>query len=491
MTLGTHAVVGSAIGFSFSLSPIAGFLVGFLSHFVLDMIPHWDYTINTSLFDPKKENEVESWKKAVWDLSKFGGDAILGIIVSFLFFSQGGTDFNFIYGAIGGMLPDFLQFVYVLFPKGPLKSLQSFHEYVHADAHLRDNFFLGTMSQVLIMVIAIGLGTGALLSFCFYRVDVGEKISQNKLINSAIVGASEPSLPTRTFFTGDIMLGRQVESLMNKNGIRFPFEKIAPFLETADFVVGNLEGPIPPNHEKTPGGSFSFSFNPSVAEILKRETFDLLSLANNHTFDKGKEGYDFTKRALEKEGLTPFGHPILADKEFGLNFEEGQFNILGFNATYPTFDQDKAKIALAFYEEENDNPTIVSIHWGDEYSLVSNSKQKEIAEELIKSGADLILGHHPHVVQNIQVIDGVPIVYSLGNFIFDQYFSEDVQDGLVVGISVGKNIIEEVCLYPIKSEASQPKLMDKEAADIFIKNLLERSPGEKLDSMDSRGGYCF
>ena len=115
------------------------------------------------------------------------------------------------------------------------------------------------------------------------------------------------------------------------------------------------------------------------------------------------------------------------------------------------------------------------VHWGDEYELVHNAKQRDLAEKLIAAGVDLIIGHHPHVVQDIEVIDGVPVLYSLGNFIFDQYFSTEVQIGYTVDL-VLSSTSQKVNLVPHTAQAkTQPRLMTETEKIGFHEALAHRS----------------
>ena len=117
---------------------------------------------------------------------------------------------------------------------------------------------------------------------------------------------------------------------------------------------------------------------------------------------------------------------------------------------------------------------IVNIHWGAEYQELSNDHQRDLARELIDAGADAIIGHHPHVVEEIEVYKDKPIFYSLGNFVFDQYFSIPTQQGLAVGVVLGADATS-VYVFPIESENSQVRLMPPSKAEQFMRRLIDRS----------------
>ena len=123
---------------------------------------------------------------------------------------------------------------------------------------------------------------------------------------------------------------------------------------------------------------------------------------------------------------------------------------------------------------ETTDLVIVNVHWGTEYEHQFNKIQQETAHNLIDAGADIIIGHHPHVVQGIEIYQGKPIFYSLGNFIFDQYFSSDTRAGLAVGINItdGKS---EFYLFPLKSKLSQVELTEGAEKEKFFSDLINWS----------------
>ena len=116
------------------------------------------------------------------------------------------------------------------------------------------------------------------------------------------------------------------------------------------------------------------------------------------------------------------------------------------------------------------------VHWGDEYVLSHNRRQKEAAQRFVEAGADIVVGHHPHVVQDIQLIDGVPVFYSLGNYIFDQYDSVATQEGLLLHLELQENALA-ISLVPVSSVGtlSQPGFMSSADHGQFLIDLARRS----------------
>jgi poly-gamma-glutamate synthesis protein (capsule biosynthesis protein) len=296
--------------------------------------------------------------------------------------------------------------------------------------------------------------------------------------------------PVTLFAAGDIMLGRNVEALMNERGMDWPFAKTAPLFGKTDIVFTNLEGPIPKKHVPTLTGSTNFSFKLQVAEVLKRHGITLVSLANNHTFDKGAENFAYTRKVLNNAGIATAGHPIEIPEDAVYETTiRGRRIVLvalhGLNVVRPGIDEEKAFALVAKKAADEDAVVMVSIHWGDEYQLHSNKRQQDFARGLIGHGADLVMGHHPHVVQEVEEYKGKLIFYSLGNFIFDQYFSRETQEGLALRFAFNQSNVTAT-LLPVAIVKSQPVLMEEDAAKSWLEALAARSD-EGLRDMIRKG----
>jgi len=225
------------------------------------------------------------------------------------------------------------------------------------------------------------------------------------------------SKPITMMFVGDIMLSRGVGKKMQKeNNYNWPFLKIADYLKQADLLFGNLEGPISDQGQDT-GKKYSFRAVPQAIEGLNYAGFDVLSIANNHIFDWGQEAKADTILRLKQNNILPAGF----DEKPILEIENTK---IGFSAfTWPL--PEKIELPEADIK-------IVSMHLGEEYQKKSNSEQQNFARAAIDAGADLVIGHHPHVTQEIEYYQGKYIFYSLGNFIFDQQFNQEVKSGWLV-----------------------------------------------------------
>lgn len=280
--------------------------------------------------------------------------------------------------------------------------------------------------------------------------------------------------------TGDIFLGRDVERRMEKNGDEYPFLGIRALTKHTDLTVGNFEAAIPEEHVKTEDGSYAFSVEKRKLEMLKNIGFDVLSLANNHTLDFGDEGYNHTLTVCREYALSCAGHPLIISSSSLTYHTVGSTNV-GIFMLHTLFEEYATTSIKAILDELNINSEvqIVYVHWGAEYEAESNEQQAALARFLIDNGADLVVGHHPHVVQDIEIYNDKLIVYSLGNFIFDQYFNDEVQTGLALKL----RFKEDRAIYdliPISSvdTPAQPRLLAHDEAREYLRSLTIRNESD-------------
>lgn len=276
---------------------------------------------------------------------------------------------------------------------------------------------------------------------------------------------------------GDVMLARNVEFIMQKEGFDYPYKGLN-FNDIAinPYVVGNFESSIPRIHVPTEILKMKFSVNPILLSSAWQAGFTHFSLANNHTLDYGKTDFENTKNELTSVGFKVFGYPskFSTDSITTLTLENRTVSIIGLHALVQKPSSSEIKNVLNHASKKSDFQ-IVYVHWGDEYMSKSNEDQKKLAKELVSAGADMIVGHHPHVVQEVELIDGVPVFYSLGNYIFDQYFSTEVQQGLLLHLGFDNQPL--IHLIPVTSEhsLSQPTHMNEKETLKFLRELALRS----------------
>jgi poly-gamma-glutamate capsule biosynthesis protein CapA/YwtB (metallophosphatase superfamily) len=262
---------------------------------------------------------------------------------------------------------------------------------------------------------------------------------------------SEPS-SVRLVFTGDIMLARAVEWAIRAEGPEYPFLRweSGEFLD-ADAVIGNFEGTIRATENIEQTNVMAFDTLPTSIPALKNAGFTHLSLSNNHSDDFGEEVAEFTRSTIFESGMIPFGDPFASEK-FVTRIEGGiPVSIIGFHA----FNETAESIFQAIQEEDAaGNFVIVYPHWGNEYEHSPSPAQTSAAQLWIEAGADLIVGAHPHVVQSVDTIDGVPVIYSLGNFLFDQDFSRATQVGAFADVVISDDEIS-LSFSPVEIRSRQ------------------------------------
>jgi poly-gamma-glutamate synthesis protein (capsule biosynthesis protein) len=274
---------------------------------------------------------------------------------------------------------------------------------------------------------------------------------------------TEPNFVT-LLFGGDIMLDRGVKNsvLKNFNGDYSQLFNNLDILKTGDITFANLEGPA--SDVGTDGKSlYSFRMDPSVIPALNGAGLDVVSVANNHVGDFGRDAYADTLARLKENEISYAGGgqneneaetPVIIEKN-GLKIGYLAFSDVGPNWMSAT--DTEAGLLLTnnpHFDEIITNASkqvdylVVSFHFGDEYKTKHNARQETLAHEAIDDGAKIIIGTHPHVAEDTEVYSPKSctqsscmgfIAYSLGNFIFDQYFSSDTMQGMLLQIKLSKD----------------------------------------------------
>lgn len=192
------------------------------------------------------------------------------------------------------------------------------------------------------------------------------------------------------------------------------FENVKSVFEEDDLTIVNFEGTLTDSTTRE-DKQFAFKADKSYAEILTDGFVEAANLANNHSKDYGEQSYNDTMDALDEAGITNFGYDRVAIKKVkGIK--------VGLVGTYVLADglgvKDSMEKNIQDLKDEGAQVIIASFHWGEEKAEYPNDVQVELAHAAIDAGADLVLGHHPHVLQGIEQYKGKNIVYSLGNFCF-------------------------------------------------------------------------
>jgi len=340
--------------------------------------------------------------------------------------------------------------------------------------------FLGVISSLI--VVGFSFNVGAInISIDKQRANAalsGGNNSEELPLNTSSAINSPDNGEATMVFVGDIMLSRGIGKIMaEQNNWLYPFEHVREYLQKADLVFGNLEGPIS-GRGRNQGSIYSFNADPYAVQGLVDSHVSVLSVANNHIFDYGRDAFLDTLAVLNLSGIDAVGG--------GVNFEDAHRTLVRdikgtkvaflahTNLLPRSFGEKDSVPATSYLDEEimkHDigaaktlaDIVVVSFHWGDEYSTKHNDWQERIAHEAIDAGATLVVGHHPHVVQEVEEYHGGYIAYSLGNFIFDQNFSPDTNKGLILEVKVDDKKITGIKTTGVSFNSSfQPSLISSD-----------------------------
>lgn len=296
-------------------------------------------------------------------------------------------------------------------------------------------------------------------------------ISENAVVNfhNEIKNNKDNKIKTAAILNfGDLMLDRNVKKHIDKNGMDYIFEKLVGennlLSADPDAIGANLEGSFA-NKRRPTTKSIAFRFDPKLIPTLTKYHFNLFNLSNNHSFDMTTQGFKESQVNLKKAGISYYGQQYNITDENLLVKQIGdfKFGLIGLDDTINKVGLIKIKELIKKAKDQGAEIIIVNIHWGDEYKEKSNSRQQQLGHALVGLGVDAIIGHHPHVVEEMEIYKNRPIFYSLGNFVFDQYFSVPTQQELGVGlIFTEKNNQKSISAYvfPLQSIKSQISQMD-------------------------------
>lgn len=281
----------------------------------------------------------------------------------------------------------------------------------------------------------------------------------------------------RLAFAGDIIFGKGIQQVVRLRGMPFLFERIAPTLRACDWVVANMEGCI------ATGGTpmekeYTFRAPPELAETLRWAGIPMVSLGNNHSVDFGVEGLEETFHHLHRAGVWWAGAGYDArDASTPVYLDDGRVRValLCFTAVVPRgFPAGIKRAGVATLEmllprideaRQQADALIAIPHWGDEGRTLPNAKQGRIARWLAQAGVDLIVGHHPHVVQGYARVGKTHILYSVGNFVHTPR-SALSRRALLLQAEVGREGVRSLTALPLWLASGQPRIVG-EAVSLY------------------------
>ncbi|HPN96591.1 MAG TPA: CapA family protein [Candidatus Moranbacteria bacterium] len=243
-------------------------------------------------------------------------------------------------------------------------------------------------------------------------------------------------------FLGDLMFDRYIREVAAKKGDDYIFENLKNFLAGFDLAVANLEGPITENNSKSiytkigEKGHLVFTFPKNLAPTLASHNINLVNIGNNHILNFGSKGLEETKKYLGENKIFYFGDIGGRNEYLIKNMENVKLAFINYNQ----FEKGSGERALESIRQAKTEADLIIIytHWGTEYKPEPEESIKKLAREFVDAGGDLVIGTHPHVTQPWEDYMGKRIYYSLGNFIFDQYFSSESKKGLAIKVKINQ-----------------------------------------------------
>jgi poly-gamma-glutamate capsule biosynthesis protein CapA/YwtB (metallophosphatase superfamily) len=291
---------------------------------------------------------------------------------------------------------------------------------------------------------------------------------------------------------GDLFLGSWAVDAIDTNGADYPFCRTRPLLQSADLTMANLEGPFTTCTDTFLTKEYAFKMPPRICKGLAPAGITALNLANNHILDFGFPGLEETTATLSSHGILSFG----VGKSFSeayqparLTIKHTNLAIFGYSTTFPKeFWADSTHGGTAFpYRElvidaltsaqNYSNLIIVHVHWGAELHQTPKPYQTELAHLLVDYGADVVFGHHAHVPLGVEIYQGVPVFYGLGNYAFASYSQNAkgmagevtfVGDSLIAGKIIPLNVTNEEVEF-------RPTILTGDAKQQFIQHVASLS----------------
>lgn len=309
---------------------------------------------------------------------------------------------------------------------------------------------------------------------------------------------------------GDIMLAGRWTPVFSKKGYDLPFAAMKSELAKADLNLANLESPISINGNEFTSKQFRFRAEPELASSLRKAGFQLVTLANNHSMDFGAQALADTLKNLEGAGIAWIGAgPDLAEaRKMALYTIKGKkIAFLGYSLTQPSEffagqqrpgtvpGYEKLVVADVASARRQADYVIVSFHWGKEGSDAPQTYQRSTAHKAIEAGADVIIGHHPHVLQGVERYKGGIIFYSLGNFAFaSKSRTADVAAMVRLRLNGNDRVAEILPLDVLYSRVNfQPQpLTGKRAGSVISRmNTYSQMFNTNIESRDGRHWVSF
>ncbi|MFB4165884.1 CapA family protein [Alteribacillus sp. JSM 102045] len=288
-------------------------------------------------------------------------------------------------------------------------------------------------------------------------------------------GAEENNTVFSASMVGDIMMGRHVEEITKRHGYSFLFSYAENIFSSSDYTTGNFEHPIINKEDEFEKANKTIHLSSKERSLgaLEQLNFSTVNLANNHMMDYKGDGLEATLDAFNNTSIASTGAGV-NEREIKTNYPIENYNgldvaTIGINdITYAemesggpnspgilTSDPDDF-IPVIQDAKENADLVLVHLHSGQEYDSSPTTRQTELSRAIADAGADIIIGHHPHVLQSVDVYNDTIIMYSLGNFIFDQGWTR-TRDSVIANYKLKEDGTAMLEMLPFRVFEAQPR----------------------------------
>jgi len=352
------------------------------------------------------------------------------------------------------------------------------------------------LSSVLVFLATAPPGNGG--------TPPGELEAAVEAVEEAGAGRPETAGTVTVGLGGDVTFALEMAQLVEAYGPSYPWRNLGDLLQEYRFVLVNLEGPLCGSvhgvNEEQP--FFAMRGDISCAPSMAEAGVDAVCLGNDHAMDFGSPGLEEALNVLRMAGIATAGagSSLRAATEPAVlrDGEGGEVAVLSFSDVGPaSYAAGEGRAGVAPAEDavveeavrrtaEEYPYVVVFMHWGEIGSPEVTERQRELASVCARSGADLVVGCHPHVVQGMEVVEGIPVFYSLGNLAFYSQ-SEEGRRGIFLGCRFAEGRLERLEVLPILIEAGRPALMSGAAAEDFLRTWSARCPGTELALREADG----
>ena len=300
---------------------------------------------------------------------------------------------------------------------------------------------------------------------------------------------------------GDLLMDGSIKRQIDKNGTDYPWEMVKAYFQNDDLTIGNLETSMTTKGSKWPDKLFNFRSDPRNLLSMEKAGIDVLTLANNHILDYGYNGLLDTIKHIDNTGIKRVGAGKNKEDAFkaAIIEEDGlKIGILSASRVVPDvkwYATGKRSGLIGAYDvhikellneveklKKDVDLVVLSIHWGVERSAEPKDQDRILAKKLIDGGVDIIMGHHPHVLQGIEIYKGKPIFYSLGNFVFGTQ-GELTSNTMIAQINLVDGQMDNIEIIPFNIRLGRPVPVteDIRKSKIAYLNKISKKFGVNID----------